>query len=227
MLKNRKMVIIGALTIGVIAALGGGFFAWQSAQQDSSQTKSSLSTGATVPLNYENAGGDSISLTPKQNTPKDPNALSVDSSPTTSTNLGSGTTRQQTTNTGSTADTTNFSDYEQYKDKNEVFFGDIVLGKGAEAVKDSKLAVTYKGYLTNGQLFDQSRTGNNGQLEPLLFTLGAGQLIPGFEQGVAGMKAGGTRRVIIPPSLGYGPNAQGSIPANSVLIFDIQLTAAQ
>jgi FKBP-type peptidyl-prolyl cis-trans isomerase FkpA len=120
-----------------------------------------------------------------------------------------------------------FGQYEQYKDGQSALFGDIEVGSGNEAISGKKVAVYYKGWLTNGTLFDQSRPGEDGQLQPFVFTLGAGQVIKGWEQSVAGMKVGGTRRLIIPPSVGYGAQAQGNIPANSVLIFDVQLLAIQ
>ena len=178
--------------------------------------------------NYSASASDSI---PLNNTAKNQqnNALIVDYSANSSANFGSGAsiTKNAPSNKPNNENQEDFNQYSQYKDKNEVYFGDIKQGDGAVAQKDSQLAVTYTGYLIDGTIFDQSKSNNGGQKEPLLFKLGAGQLIPGFEQGVAGMKAGGTRRVIIPPSLGYGDKVQGSIPANSVLIFDIQLLASQ
>jgi FKBP-type peptidyl-prolyl cis-trans isomerase len=223
MLKNQKWTII-LVTVAVIIVAVSGFFVWKLLAKNNNEIAKSTDTAGTVGLNGTSSD-ESISLTPKPNSNN--SGLNVDDSQSTSTNLGSGSRQQVGGSSSSSSGKEDFSQYEQYKDKNEVYFGDIVKGTGAEAVKDSQLAVTYKGYLTNGQVFDQSRPANNGQLQPLLFTLGGGQLIPGFEQGVAGMKVGGSRRVIIPPSLGYGANAQNGIPANSVLIFDIQLTAAQ
>jgi FKBP-type peptidyl-prolyl cis-trans isomerase len=226
MLKNQKWTI--AIVVGAVLIVGASaYFGWKIKAKDDATVAANTEVAGAMSLNPNAVQSETISLQPKPAEPKDPNALSVNDSSNTSANLGSGS-RQQVSTSGSNASSANqdFSQYEQYKDKNEVFFGEIKAGTGAEAVKDKQLAVTYKGYLTNGQVFDQSRV-NNGQLQPLLFTLGAGQLIPGFEQGVAGMKVGGTRRVIIPPSLGYGDKAQGGIPANSVLVFDITLTAAQ
>ena len=212
------------VAVGLVAV--AGFFVYITMHNEKPAASTSQQDSGAVALQPTTNANDAISLSSKSTGQKDPNALAVNDAQSTSANLGSGTRGATTTNTNS-SNTQDFSQYEQYKDKNEVYFADLVVGSGAEAVKDAQLAVTYKGYLTNGQVFDQSRSGNNGQLQPLLFTLGAGQLIPGFEQGVVGMKVGGSRRVIIPPALGYGANAQGSIPANSVLVFDVQLTAAQ
>lgn len=226
MLKNQKWTI--AIVVGAVLIVGASaYFGWKIKAKDDATVAANTEVAGAMSLNPNAVQSETISLQPKPAEPKDPNALSVNDSSNTSANLGSGS-RQQVSTSSSNASSSNqdFSQFEQYKDKNEVYFGEIVTGTGPEAVKDKQLAVTYKGYLTNGQVFDQSRV-NNGQLQPLLFTLGAGQLIPGFEQGVAGMKVGGTRRVIIPPSLGYGDKSQGGIPANSVLVFDITLVTAQ
>ncbi len=105
-------------------------------------------------------------------------------------------------------------------------YADITVGTGTEAGATSQVAVHYTGWLSTGEGFDTSIG-----FSPLAFTLGAHQVVPGFEQGVVGMKVGGKRRLIIPPALGYGAqevrNPQGVvvIPANSTLIFDIQLVA--
>jgi FKBP-type peptidyl-prolyl cis-trans isomerase len=94
------------------------------------------------------------------------------------------------------------------------------VGTGATAHMGGTAAVHYSLWLLDGTFIETSRNGN-----PYTFTLGAGT-IAGFSQGVAGMKVGGKRRLIIPPSLGYGSTAAGRIPANSTLIFDIELRAA-
>jgi FKBP-type peptidyl-prolyl cis-trans isomerase len=96
---------------------------------------------------------------------------------------------------------------------------DLVVGTGATAAVGDRVTVHYVGTFTNGTKFDSSYDRN----QPFSFRIGAGQVIPGFEQGVVGMRVGGRRRITIPPSLGYGSQAVGSIPANSTLIFDIDL----
>ncbi|HFC10918.1 MAG TPA: FKBP-type peptidyl-prolyl cis-trans isomerase [Candidatus Kaiserbacteria bacterium] len=97
---------------------------------------------------------------------------------------------------------------------------DDVVGTGAVAKKGDTISVAYIGTLTNGTVFD-STSKHNG--EPFTFTLGAGHVIAGWDQGVAGMKVGGERTLVIPPSLGYGSQASDKIPANSTLIFKIKL----
>jgi FKBP-type peptidyl-prolyl cis-trans isomerase len=108
-------------------------------------------------------------------------------------------------------------------DKNmsgELIIEDIIVGQGAEAVKYSIITVNYTGWLEDGTKFDSSL--NPGR-EPLRFTLGAGQMIQGFDQGILGMKVGGKRKLTIPPNLGYGSQDKGIIPPNSTLIFELDL----
>ena len=95
---------------------------------------------------------------------------------------------------------------------------DEVVGTGATAQPGDMVTVNYTGKLANGTVFDTS-IGKT----PFQFTLGAGQVIQGWDQGVAGMKVGGKRILIIPPSLAYGPNDYGPIPGNSTLTFEVEL----
>ncbi|MDB4992059.1 MAG: peptidyl-prolyl isomerase, FKBP-type peptidyl-prolyl cis-trans isomerase FkpA [Parcubacteria group bacterium] len=97
---------------------------------------------------------------------------------------------------------------------------DTVVGTGVEAVAGKTVTVNYVGMLPDGTVFDAS--ANHGQ--PFSFTLGAGQVIKGWDLGVAGMKVGGKRRLIVPADLAYGNQAVGGvIPANATLIFDVEL----
>ena len=105
-------------------------------------------------------------------------------------------------------------------DMSKVKTEDVILGTGDEAAPGKQVSVQYKGTLVDGTEFDSSYKRNS---EPLQFTVGAGQMIPGFDYGVRGMKVGGTRTITIPPELGYGSRATGPIPANSTLIFEVKL----
>jgi|SRR5579862_5623624 FKBP-type peptidyl-prolyl cis-trans isomerase len=99
-------------------------------------------------------------------------------------------------------------------------YWDIVAGTGATATPGSMVKVHYSGFLTSGQKFDSSRDRG----EPFSFPLGGGQVIKGWDEGVAGMKVGGQRQLKIPPDLGYGATgAGGVIPPNATLIFDVEL----
>ncbi len=95
---------------------------------------------------------------------------------------------------------------------------DLVVGTGATAVAGDTVTVNYTGSFTNGQVFDTS-IGK----APFTFRLGVGAVIPGFDQGVTGMKVGGKRRLTIPPNLAYGSTGQGSIPPNATLVFEVDL----
>jgi FKBP-type peptidyl-prolyl cis-trans isomerase FkpA len=103
---------------------------------------------------------------------------------------------------------------------------DVRLGAGAEAVTGSALTVQYTGWLYDpsktdqkGLQFDTSR----GSTTAFSFTLGAGQVISGWDQGLSGVKVGGLRRLVIPPSLAYGTARNGPIPPNATLVFDIEV----
>ncbi len=96
---------------------------------------------------------------------------------------------------------------------------DKTVGAGATAAAGKTVQVHYTGWLTDKKKFDSSK--DRGQ--PFSFRLGNGDVIKGWDQGVAGMKEGGVRILTIPPELGYGARNVGSIPANSTLIFEVEL----
>jgi peptidylprolyl isomerase len=98
-------------------------------------------------------------------------------------------------------------------------YEDLVPGTGASAQNGQTVVVHYRGRLTSGTVFDESRP--RGQ--PFKFKLGAAQVIKGWDEGVATMKVGGVRRLVVPPDLGYGDRPQAKIPANSTLVFDVEL----
>ena len=103
---------------------------------------------------------------------------------------------------------------------NELKIEDIRVGTGAEATTGKRVAVHYVGTLVDGKKFDSSR--DRGR--PFAFDLGAGEVIAGWDQGVAGMKVGGLRKLTIPPHLGYGAQgAGGVIGPNATLLFEVEL----
>jgi FKBP-type peptidyl-prolyl cis-trans isomerase len=96
---------------------------------------------------------------------------------------------------------------------------DIKVGTGAVAVAGKRVTAHYVGTLLDGTKFDSSR--DRGR--PFSFTLGAGEVIRGWDEGVVGMREGGIRKLTVPPHMGYGDRAAGRIPPNSTLVFEIEL----
>lgn len=103
---------------------------------------------------------------------------------------------------------------------NGLVIEDVKIGDGQEVEKFNIVTVNYTGLLEDGTKFDSSL--NPGR-SPFRFTVGAGQVIKGWDDGLMGMKIGGKRKLTIPPELGYGSRDNGPIPANSTLIFEIDL----
>jgi FKBP-type peptidyl-prolyl cis-trans isomerase len=216
---NTKIIIISGIAVAAfgIALAGTGFLmrhnrsvshtangsakTLAASTSDASQTQPPASNSATG-LTAEDGTSQSLSQPTQANPGGQPNASAL-------------------------LDPSSFSKYDQYKDNTTALYADIQVGTGDELTVNKKAAVFYKGWLTNGQLFDASKPDDKGQLQPFVFTLGAQQVIPGWEQSMAGMKVGGVRFLIIPPSAGYGASGQGSIPPNSVLVFQVQLLAVQ
>jgi FKBP-type peptidyl-prolyl cis-trans isomerase len=112
------------------------------------------------------------------------------------------------------------------KTKDGLQYIDIKVGTGAEAKTGSTVLAEYTGWIqSTGKKFDSS-FDHGGQ--PIQVTpLGTAQIIPGWNEGLIGMKVGGIRRLIIPPSLGFGSKAQGPIPANATLIFDVTVVSVK
>ena len=96
---------------------------------------------------------------------------------------------------------------------------DMKVGEGKEAKPGAQVLVHYVGTFPSGEKFDSSRDRN----EFFPFRIGAGQVIKGWDEGVAGMKEGGLRKLIVPPHLGYGPGGSGPIPGNATLVFEVEL----
>ncbi|HEU4885242.1 MAG TPA: FKBP-type peptidyl-prolyl cis-trans isomerase [Longimicrobium sp.] len=102
-----------------------------------------------------------------------------------------------------------------------VYIKDIVVGAGADVAAGKVVSTRYRGWLTNGTEFQNNLTSP----DPYPLVLGQRRVIAGWEQGIPGMKVGGKRLLVIPPSLGYGAQGSGPVPANAVLVFQVEVVA--
>lgn len=108
----------------------------------------------------------------------------------------------------------------QHTTESGLQYEDVTVGDGATAAAGQKATVHYTGWLQDGSKFDSSKDRN----DPFTFSLGAGQVIRGWDEGVVGMRVGGVRKLTIPPELGYGSRgAGGVIPPNATLVFEVEL----
>ena len=104
-----------------------------------------------------------------------------------------------------------------------LYVRDVTTGDGPEARSGQRVRVHYTGWLPDGRKFDSSRDRS----EPFEFELGAREVIQGWDEGVAGMRVGGRRTLVLPPHLGYGARGVGPIPGNAVLVFDVELLSVE
>ena len=227
-MSKKEIAIVVLILVLIAGATVGGFIMWNHYQKWQVSIEKQKVVNATPAT-------DNISLNSNSAT-SESNGLKVDTSANSSNPAQLGSGQSNSTIAGSTSASSSsttapgpetFKQYEQYKDSPAALFGDIQVGTGAEATANKKVGIFYKGWLTDGTLFDQSRADDSGKLQPFVFTVGARNVIVGMEQDIVGMKVGGTRRMIIPPAVGYGAQTQGNIPANSVMIFDVQLVAVE
>ncbi|MFN0180815.1 MAG: FKBP-type peptidyl-prolyl cis-trans isomerase [Gemmatimonadales bacterium] len=109
------------------------------------------------------------------------------------------------------------------KTSSGLYYQDVTVGTGALAAVGKLVSVHYIGWLADATQFDI----NQPPTTPLRFTVGSGQVISGFDEGVFQMQVGGRRKIVIPPNLGYGASGAGPIPPNAVLVFQVDLVAVQ
>lgn len=127
-------------------------------------------------------------------------------------------------NVNEVQDTNMIQPQQQETQKAQVEANDLIVGTGAEAIPGKEITVNYTGvFQSTGKKFDSSLDRG----VPFTFTLGAGQVIKGWDIGVEGMKVGGKRILIIPSEFGYGANDYGPIPGNSTLLFEIDLISVK
>jgi FKBP-type peptidyl-prolyl cis-trans isomerase len=109
---------------------------------------------------------------------------------------------------------------EMTRTREGVYYEGLAPGSGEEATVNSAVSIHYLGWLPDGELFDSSLARG----EPMEFTLGFREVIPGWEEGIRGMREGGRRLLVIPPDLAYGDQGvRGAVPPNATLVFEIQL----
>jgi FKBP-type peptidyl-prolyl cis-trans isomerase len=205
--------VIATIAVAVGLALGGcAILIWYISRPDGSTVSQTLRTA-----NNETMAAAGSTLPTKTGT--------ASSNPTNTT--ANNTQNQQAAGnpqaSGATLDPKQFSRYDKYVNDQAASFATISEGSGAEAAAGKKVSVNYRGWLTNGQIFDE----NIDPSKPFSFALGSGQVIRGWDQGVAGMRVGGERLIIIPPAVGYGSTGKGPIPGNAVLVFDVKVVAVE
>jgi FKBP-type peptidyl-prolyl cis-trans isomerase len=220
-LSKKQTIWIAATSVFVIAVLVVAGVLWHShhAKKQLADAKQTVGNHIISLDQSSTSGSGGLSVTGQADSLGQLN--NTDSSQNGTSSSGS------SSSSSGPVDPSTFSQYDKYQNSSNALFGDIQVGSGATAAAGQKVSIYYKVWLTNGTLVDQTSTNSSGQQQPFSFTLGAGQVIPGMQEGVAGMKVGGSRLIIVPPAVGYGAQGQGSIPANSVLVFEVQLVSAQ
>ena len=239
-MTKTKVIVLGSVTTVLLLAAGGGILFQRSHTKQSAVSYGDATTtaapSAAVPVDPTKSSANSISLNQNFDTPQ-AGGLTVSGNSGSSSVMQAAGTQQPANQSQSGAangsgqsnpfDPTTFAQYSKYQNDKGGLFADVQPGTGAALVAGKKAAVFYRGWLTNGTKFDESRVGADGKLTPFVFTLGKHEVITGWEQALEGMKVGGVRLVIVPPAVGYGATAQNGIPANSVLVFQVQLAEVQ
>lgn len=232
---QNKIIITVAILVG-LAAGGGMFCVWRISQPEVSNANTESlgtgkSTGSSISLNGDDdsspltigvSSGDALSdssLIASGSQNQNVGGTGSNQGQTQAASSNGGTNSASGQSDSATTDPAKFTIYDKYKTQENALFADLSKGNGTEAGANSKVSVIYRGWLTNGQMFDQSMDS----AKPFSFTIGAHNVIPGWEQTILGMKVGGERLLIIPPAVGYGETGQGPIPGNAVLVFYVKL----
>jgi FKBP-type peptidyl-prolyl cis-trans isomerase len=216
-----KIIKTVGLIIIVFAAGGGAWYA----ASNKGETKQSLRSKAV--MLQDQAAKAAASAATNQTTSQTSQSIALGSE-TVSRSVNPTVLGQATPQTATTPKVEDFSAFQSYADKQVAAFSDTKTGTGKEVSAGNTVSVLYVGRLTSGTIFDQSRPNADGKIAPFSFTVGAGQVIQGWEQAIVGMKLGGVRRIVVPPAVGYGATGVGNvIPPNAVLIFDVELLTIQ
>lgn len=224
MRATKREIIIGISAFAAALAIAGGGLWWHGHSQQKrqlSETAAKTTSNPNISLNQDDPGS----------------GLSVSGQASNLGQLGTGSgSGSQSQNGGNGSggsggsggiDPSTFKQYDKYQNNKDALFGDIQAGSGAKLGAGQKAGIYYKVWLTNGTLVDQSPVSSSGQPQPFSFTMGAHQVIPGLEEGIFGMKAGGQRLVIVPPAVGYGSEGKGNVPPNAIMVFQIQLVSVR
>jgi hypothetical protein len=240
----RGLVKFGLITVGVGMVVGLGTAGWMYAHREEddgvvstsarSAAKSNLSNGPLVlngggsnpgssndsGLKVTNDGGQGLGqVLGGSNSGKLGNSSNGESG-------GSGTAGSGGSNGAGTDQLptpSQFHVYDQYKNSATALYIDTKPGTGSAVGKGSVITMDYRGWLTDGKEFDETYARG----KQFTFTEGAGTVIDGFAQAMWGMKSGGQRRLIIPPTVGYGAAGKDPVPPDAVLVFDVELVSVQ
>lgn len=218
-MKKRHFELTASVLVGLLLLAGAAIFLWRS---NAAHSRSISVLGAAARNNDSSA--------PTQGVPAGGTGSTLPVSPVPAPNsLGQTAPSQTPAGSGGSdqaipqIDPKTFGQYDKYKSDKSAYYIDLKAGDGAALTVNKKAAVYYVGWLTDGTEFDHSTVDAAGNPQDFNFTMGAHQVILGWEEATYGMKAGGVRLLIVPPAVGYGATAKGPIPANSVLIFEVQL----
>ena len=143
--------------------------------------------------------------------------------PAAACNRGSGSAPAADLPPGAFAPALNVDTAAMTRTPSGLLYRDLAPGAGEPVRAGQTVSVHYRGSLPNGTEFDANQPGD----DPLTFTLGRQEVIAGWDEGVAGMRPGGKRQLVIPPALGYGEQGIGPIPGNATLVFEVELVSAQ
>lgn len=209
---SRKKAVITIFVIFDLAAAGAAYYFWKKQNE---------------PIQQNNAG--QSSQTRNDNTlstlsvDQSSNPLDLGQIPGNGIEGAQGMVGNDGKAQSSGLNTDNFKEYEKYKSAKSALFAEITKGNGAEIKANKKVVIIYRTWLTDGTLVDESKKDKDGKYIATEFVYGANNIIQGLQQGMAGMKANGSRMIIVPPGVGYGDKKHNNVPPNSVLIFELAL----